>query len=426
MQRTTHDSPAVQPPGPLDGSKPSTDWSAARQLVFSFLGTLALWGLSMGLLALSLARMFGEGPGSDSTSLLLLAAGLGFFGFLLIPSGAFAFSRLTSTEIGWPGWLKLGTVSKLAVLFPVILLAGHLISSRPALSWALLPPLHILALGLPILWLLWLGSRSIQRPPAARGWVIFAAGLVLGPMAILILEFLIGTGLVVGWAASLARDTAQLDQLLGIMDEVRAFSDRPEALLPILEPYLTSPVVAGTLFVFVAGIVPVIEEAIKPIGVWFLRLEEATPATGFVAGLLSGGAYALFENLALSSQSEEWALAAAARAGTSLLHMITTGLIGWALASAWRDRSYPRVIGSYLAAVALHGSWNGLTLLALTGFVPSSAAAFVALLQPLGAIAPLGLVGLTVLSLGLMVGMNYRLRKTSETAEQHEAVAPPS
>jgi hypothetical protein len=52
-----------------------------------------------------------------------------------------------------------------------------------------------------------------------------------------------------------------------------------------------------------------------------------------------------------------------ARMGTSLIHILTAGLTGWALTLAWGEKRYLRLALSYLAAVALHALWNGTVIL---------------------------------------------------------------
>jgi hypothetical protein len=51
-----------------------------------------------------------------------------------------------------------------------------------------------------------------------------------------------------------------------------------------------------------------------------------------------------------------------ARAGTAVIHIFTTGLMGWAMVSAWKGGKYLRLAVTYIGMVALHGLWNGLAL----------------------------------------------------------------
>jgi RsiW-degrading membrane proteinase PrsW (M82 family) len=83
-----------------------------------------------------------------------------------------------------------------------------------------------------------------------------------------------------------------------------------------------------------------------------------TPVEGFTAGLLSGAGYALFESLALASGGEQWAALVFARIGTAGIHILTTGLTGWALVLAWRRRRFLRLAATYVFVVSVHGVWN--------------------------------------------------------------------
>jgi len=50
------------------------------------------------------------------------------------------------------------------------------------------------------------------------------------------------------------------------------------------------------------------------------------------------------------------------RAGTDLLHILTSGLMGLALYYAFQKGKYLRLILTYLMVVILHGSWNFFSL----------------------------------------------------------------
>ncbi len=65
----------------------------------------------------------------------------------------------------------------------------------------------------------------------------------------------------------------------------------------------------------------------------------------------------------MSVNSQEWGVVVAARIGTGAIHILTAGLMGWGLASSWRDRRYGRLPLIYLLTVGIHGLLNGFTLL---------------------------------------------------------------
>jgi hypothetical protein len=70
-----------------------------------------------------------------------------------------------------------------------------------------------------------------------------------------------------------------------------------------------------------------------------------------------------------SAGAADWAANAAARATAALPHIFNSGLLGWALVSAWKEQRYGRLVASFLAVVLVHGAWNAISLgLALSEF----------------------------------------------------------
>jgi RsiW-degrading membrane proteinase PrsW (M82 family) len=109
--------------------------------------------------------------------------------------------------------------------------------------------------------------------------------------------------------------------------------------------------------------VPLIEELLKPIGVMLLLGRPLTPAQGFALGALSGAGYALVENLMVGVDAETWAFATLGRFGTSVMHIFTAALSGYALVRAKNGKRYLQLAGIYLLNVLIHGVWNSLVIL---------------------------------------------------------------
>ena len=127
--------------------------------------------------------------------------------------------------------------------------------------------------------------------------------------------------------------------------------------------------------------------------------------------MISGAGFALFESLLNSTQlvDDTWLLVSSMRFGTTLMHMLASGMVGWGLASAWTQRKYLRLAGAYLAAVILHGVWNGLAILLATSQISPELPVN---LIPGGAkIAFWGLGVWTLVALILLLVINSRLRK---------------
>ena len=115
----------------------------------------------------------------------------------------------------------------------------------------------------------------------------------------------------------------------------------------------------ATIIGYIAIIVPLIEELLKPLAVWIFATKIESPAQGFAMGVLSGAAFALIESLNASADgTTSWPVIVSIRAGTSLLHMTASGLVGWGIVSAFREKRIMRFFAAYFTAVAIHGIWN--------------------------------------------------------------------
>jgi len=154
-----------------------------------------------------------------------------------------------------------------------------------------------------------------------------------------------------------------LQELRNLAEWLSLSEPTPEMVLERLGPYLVRPGVIFAVIAFGAMIVPLIEEALKPIGVWLLVGRGLQPSARFAAGVLSGAGYALFESLAIAAGGEDWITLVVVRVGTAIIHILTAGLTGWALTMAWRHKRYLLLAVTYLGAVMVHGLWNGLSLL---------------------------------------------------------------
>ncbi len=119
------------------------------------------------------------------------------------------------------------------------------------------------------------------RPLPRRKWGVFASGLVLGPLIILILEILglRRDGYSWPFCGSCSIPTFQPAEWPGI-SLAESSAPNTDAILNILLPFLLNPGVLFLGFVFISVLVPLIEETLKPIGVWFLAGQKITPAMG--------------------------------------------------------------------------------------------------------------------------------------------------
>jgi RsiW-degrading membrane proteinase PrsW (M82 family) len=266
----------------------------------------------------------------------------------------------------------------------------------------------------PALWLVFVGTRGLLQASPSRKWGVFATGLVFGPLLILVLEFIALFAIGVLAILWFVLNPNLSNQLNSLALSLQTSGPNPDVLLPTLLPLLLNPFILFLVFAFVSVVVPMIEEALKPIGVWFLAGQKITPAQGFALGVLSGVGFGLFENLGNSSAGGEvWALLVSTRISTLLLHSLSAGLVGWALASAWSQKRYLRLGVTYLFAVLLHGLWNGMAVLSFFSSLQGQTNTSVpAGLVQLGNLSTVGIVALGAFNLVFFIGFNATLRRS--------------
>jgi RsiW-degrading membrane proteinase PrsW (M82 family) len=392
----------------------SLHWPSVFQFGLSLLAFITLFTFSASLAALGLLQVFNTAIFVyDTTPIFLMSAGTALSSFLLLPSAWYALLRLIGRPAAAVG--RLGLVARrltrpatLVFLIFLVVLLGDYVSRSDLPDWLGLPLVHGLAVGLPVLLLAYLGWRGLPTGSLQRSWGVFASGLVLGPALTLVAELLaiLSLALLGILYVSLRPDLAQ--ELIALGDQMEQFRETPDLALALIGPYLSQPAIIFVVFSFTAGLVPLIEELFKPVGVWLLAGRRLTPAEGFVAGVISGAGFALFENLAFTSTGTEWTTSVTLRMGTGLLHILTAGLTGWALALAWSHRRYLRLVVIFFCAVLLHSIWNSLALVTAASILtlPSWIDG-----EDLANLAAGGLVIITFISLAILLGLNRALRK---------------
>ncbi|MBW8010395.1 MAG: PrsW family intramembrane metalloprotease [Chloroflexi bacterium] len=353
-------------------SQQNVHWPSALQVIFSAIATLGLWAIALFFLLISLIESFGADGNLDlGTTTLMSAAGFAFLGLSALLSAGFALLRIIGKTIeDFPSLRKLGRALRppvLILLFPIIWAAGAWAARDLRFSFVVLPPLNLLAVSLPILWIVWVGARKLPSGSWQRKWGLFATGSILSPMIILVLE-----GFVMIFFAVLAL-VMNPDLLLELerMSVGRAIGvEESEMLSRIVSKFIVQPEILMIVLALFSVAVPLIEELFKTLGVWFLAGRNLKPVEGFTAGMISGAGFALVETLLSSSAPQDWGLFVLVRIGTSLVHIFTGGLIGWGLVLAWTEKRYLHLAGAYLLAVVFHGIWNAVTVLMGVALLP--------------------------------------------------------
>ncbi len=330
-----------------------------------------LWMAALFMFGLGLLNGFSpEGFLNESLSMFMLSAVNLFSSFLVLPSVVFSLYSILGKQpktLNIPAWLRKPFVW--FIFFLVAIWLGNLIS-KTEFAWFLLPGFHILGIGLPVLLVLSLAVRRLSLGSLQRRWGVFASGLVLGPSLIMVAEAMALIILLATLSVWLAGQPAFIEQLHIFSDLAAEPSINPDELINTLAPILLTPWALLLALLFVAVLVPIIEELFKPIGVWLLFGRKLSPEAGFAAGAISGASYALFESLVLTLGGESWSAVVLARIGTGTVHILTSAVTGWALVQAWQKRGVLRLFAAYAFGVTLHGLWNGVAV--VTAFASMS------------------------------------------------------
>jgi len=402
----------------------SIHWTSIVQFLLSLAAVLLLLG---GAGVVGLFWLAGAVSGSASAGMLGLAGVLAILGVLCFPSAWLALLRLLNRpQPEWlahvPDWRTASLIA--AIVWPAALLFGSLAAGDPRLASWVLPAADILAVGVPIFWLVSIGMRDLSPGSGQRAWGALGFSLAVTPLLAAAAEILLVVLAGLGIAVYLTSRPDLADELNRLAQRLANAQADPEALQRILAPILQQPGAVFAVVALAAGGIPLIEELLKPLPLWLLARKGLRPEQGFSLGLICGGGFALVESLTaiVQSNGEMWAGLAAARAGTALLHVTTAGIIGWALARTWSDGYFMRAVLAYLAAVALHGLWNLVSLsIGLAPFLPVRSVSLPAGLQA-GWLAPALLVILTVVLLVILIGLNRSL--SLRAAEELPAAVP--
>ena len=346
----------------------SFDWISLLQAVLSTYAALNAFGgafaalFALAFLPVDLISDFLQ-PG------LLLSLGLALIviGCLLIPSALIGFYRLRRLPI--PRWLLFISLQRIngvfLVLLILVLITGVLLFTWPEAATKAAPFLSVLAISMPILIYINIGSKNMAGVHPQRHWGVFAFSLAVTPSLIIFAELgVLSLALVV---FSLAASTnPELQRILfELSSQFSTLPQDPESLLLILKPLLSQPLVILALFLAFTVLVPIVEEVLKTISVWLLAKRIGGAHEGYVVGILSGAGFALMEGLfSLSGfgSGEEWLVLILGRMGGSLLHVFTGGVIGWGLASIWREGRGIKYALSLILSLLVHGLWNGVVL----------------------------------------------------------------
>lgn len=352
--------PELENPHPQT-QPPPTDWFSLAQFGCSSVVFLFLIIFSFGMIVFNIIYWTPEVMGR-----LMLAGGLGLISFLALLSALFSSAKVFNKPIVFPDWWsnfrKNIHPTRSFWLIPLLLALGFWAEQGGTARQLWILPFHVLIVGWIALYLAWLGIRGLPKGSNQRIWGMVLSGLVLAPFIIGITELLalvLGLLLVV---VNMLNNSALAGKLYTLGYYFQNFEPGSEITTRMLEALNQPEFLAGAL-IFIAGVVPLIEELLKPVGILLLGGRDIDPKKGFVYGLISGAAFGITETVFAVTSIEMWSVSMMLRFGGSVIHAALSGLMGWALVMTWKERRFLQLGAIYLLAAVYHGLWNGAAIL---------------------------------------------------------------
>lgn len=377
----------IESPTPIDQSaippapqnKP-VHWPSILAAIGGILTILVVAGGAVLFFISGLTSTFSPETASDEAVMLLSYSVTGVLvSVLVLPIVILAVRRLSGrADLRGEGILRffsLKNPQRLIWLYPILVLAGYFLQSISGFDLLLMPMINVLVLSIPVAWLAWLGMKNLRPSSLQRNWTTFGLGMTISPMLIIFLEIV---ALVIGLivfallVATLFPDVVgQIEDIARLLESAAATMEVPDQEIVDL---VQSPAVIGGLLLFASGVVPLIEEAIKPLGVWLLAGRDLTPQDGWVLGLLSGAGFALVENLGNLAVGAGWTFLMLARAGAAGLHMFNSAIIGYTFVLSRRQKRWRPFILAFLGTLVLHALWNTVAVVATVQSLSSTTA----------------------------------------------------
>ena len=337
-------------------------WPSILILIILALSAAVVLLLSVGFGINSLIDLFSEV--GDPTGEMIGAFAFGFELIILLFCSWSVFQKAMGREqaelqfkFPFAGWQIFAVIGMVILC---VALGGVIAYTEIAwLTWIILPALTVFVIVPPIWLLFGLGTNGIELGSRWRIFGILGLSMTIGPVIMIVLELVLLLGIIIVGLTVVAIQQPVLFREIVSLGKIIKQETNQEVILKLLAPYISNTSVIAITLGYIALMVPMIEELLKPLAVWIFAKKIESPAQGFAMGLLSGAAFALIESLNASGNGTvEWPLIVSGRAGTSLLHMTASGLVGWGIVSAFREKRTMRFFSAYFTAVAIHGIWN--------------------------------------------------------------------
>ena len=391
------------------------DWIDIAQLVISILAFFQFlsWAGLMGLLACLGGKSAGLSLEPSMVINMVLTALL--FSVIALVSIVSTIQKIrgVAKPRGLPrSGALLFSILLLVPIFGLAALAGLASAKVRAIAYAVLA---IPAIAIPVFWLLRLGARGQKAasPKRESGFLIFS--FKISTPYILIIEMILFIFLGTIFMLSMMGKPEFMELLSKISANPEWLASDPSRLFTEYQSLFHLPTIIGLILLTVAGIMPVVEELFKRMGLWLLKVRNTDPSERIRADLNCGAGCALFDRLhrvnflALKNIGfSEWAGLMLGRFGGSLLHILSGGMIGLAIGKFWQNRKFGSLFLAYLISWSLHAAWNALAVVG--GINP--------LLQGKETQSPLYIVGLVVLFAGMLLIFFRLIAKAARTTPQ--------
>ena len=401
----------ARPPGP---------WPILVLIVALGVAALGFLGGSFGFLLGLFTHDAGSlGIATFSLSVLILATGLG----LVLAWHTWRAIRGYPSPVFRPRRIGL-----LILLFPLSLVLGQSVLALDLLPLVTFPLFHVTATILPAVIILALVSRGLGTMTSRRdvAFQVSSGAFLSAPLAFA-LEAIALLSILVAVVIGLAARPGGAELIQGLTTALQ----NPALLQDssFLAPALNSPAIMAFAGAFVVGIVPLIEEGVKAVGVGLRAYRKPTLPQAFLWGLAGGAGFAIVEGLLnTAGGGEAWAPIVLLRVGATLLHCFTGALMGVAWYTALGKQKWHYGLGLYASSIAIHGLWNALSIGMILLSLSQSATELTAGSQAVAGLR-FGIILVLLASLALvmafsLLGLTLLLRKRSLT-DQSSDFHPP-
>ncbi len=394
---------------------------------WAIVGGLGMITIIIALPTMGLVVLLSSG-GGDPLTVMLTGVGLLslVLGVGLSWAGVSGYYGLPS-----PKFYSTGGLGLLLLLTAAVLGLALLIPPARQLS-ALFAPLHLGMIAFPALFLLLLISWAAGREAALtlRQLMVTLTGgamTIIVALPVELIGFAVSMMVVIIIATVVPGGEAELTRLMTLFE---SWAEVPPPDMEEVLSILTSPIVLSVLGLTLAVVTPLIEELGKTLVLGAMgHFERASLTRAYLWGVACGIGFAILEGMTNGvmglGETGGWLSGVGSRAMATVMHAITSGLIGLGWGITWRRRhsGWWALPLTYGGAVIIHGLWNFSTLLTIGGAglgLGSTAAVEGMMLSATGILIIGGLLFLGFLAL---IGLPRWLRRY-ETA--HPATTSPA